>query len=537
MKLICSLMILLMQGMVGTYPSSAQSGDAQESSSRGDLERTAFVMEEKPGPYPVGLKVIEQYDYSRTFRPLIDDLGKPTRGERARPIQTLVWYPAGETVSRHMTFSDYIDLTNTETSFGRPEPRPVGPGDEYWFDGWKTARSDKMQAVREAPAAPGRFPIVIYAPSFSAWSWENADLCEYIASHGYVVIAGPGMGITRASTHDVAGTNAQASDISFLIGYAHTLPDADSSEAAVVGFSWGGLSNLFAAARDNRIRALVALDGSMRYFPALVKQAGDVDPEKQTIPLLFFMSRVSIEEEAQLETHFGLPSAPNVLNAWTHGDLISVQMLGFFHPEFSSISQRNETLWASNLPGWQKHADYGRKDGIIAYSWVARYTRTFLDAYLKHKEQALHFLKNTPAENGVPRHVMAVDFRNAAPTPPSPDSFKVALGHQGFDHAAEIYAAMLKQSPDFKLDTEALSSWGYALISAGHIPEAVEIMKLNVQLFPSGQALSGLAEAYSRSGNKVAAIEYYKKALEKTADNVEFKARLHKLESGGSSWK
>lgn len=67
MKLICSLMILLMQGMVGTYPSSAQSGDAQESSSRGDLERTAFVMEEKPGPYPVGLKVIEQYDYSRTF--------------------------------------------------------------------------------------------------------------------------------------------------------------------------------------------------------------------------------------------------------------------------------------------------------------------------------------------------------------------------------------------------------------------------------------------------------------------------------------
>jgi predicted dienelactone hydrolase len=92
----------------------------------------------------------------------------------------------------------------------------------------------------------GRFPIVVYAPSFSSWSWENADLCEFIASYGYVVISSPGMGVTRQSAHDVAGASAQAQDISFLIGYAHTLADADTSEVAVVGFSWGGLSNLFA---------------------------------------------------------------------------------------------------------------------------------------------------------------------------------------------------------------------------------------------------------------------------------------------------
>ena len=31
--------------------------------------------------------------------------------------------------------------------------------------------------------------MAIYAPSFAAPAHENLDLCEYLASHGYVVIA------------------------------------------------------------------------------------------------------------------------------------------------------------------------------------------------------------------------------------------------------------------------------------------------------------------------------------------------------------
>ncbi|WP_157467392.1 dienelactone hydrolase family protein [Edaphobacter aggregans] len=106
----------------------------------------------------------------------------------------------------------------------------------------------------------GRFPVVIYAPSFSSWSWENADLCEYLASYGYVVIASPGMGEkSRESTHDLSGVNAQASDVSFLIGYAASLPNTDMMKVAAIGFSWGGLADLFAASRDNRIKALVGV--------------------------------------------------------------------------------------------------------------------------------------------------------------------------------------------------------------------------------------------------------------------------------------
>ena len=47
-----------------------------------------FISPRLPGPYAVGFKVIEQYDRSRTWRLATDALGKPTQGERARPLQT-----------------------------------------------------------------------------------------------------------------------------------------------------------------------------------------------------------------------------------------------------------------------------------------------------------------------------------------------------------------------------------------------------------------------------------------------------------------
>jgi dienelactone hydrolase len=64
---------------------------------------------------------------------------------------------------------------------------------------------------------------------------------------------------TRAMTGvGLEGVHAQARDISFLIGFAQTLKQVDLSHIAVAGWSWGGLSNFFAAADDDRITALIA---------------------------------------------------------------------------------------------------------------------------------------------------------------------------------------------------------------------------------------------------------------------------------------
>jgi dienelactone hydrolase/predicted negative regulator of RcsB-dependent stress response len=488
-----------------------------------------FRFTEKPGPDAVGLKVVEQYDFSRTYRPLIDELGKAYQGERARPLQTLIWYPAQKSNGKAMTVGDYSDLLATETSFGKPE---LWSDWKWWIEGMKPTLKDSMWAVRDAPLLAGRFPVVIYAPSLSSMSWENADICEYLASHGYVVVASPSTGArSRDMTVDLAGIDAQAQDISFLIGYARTLPDTEMSEIAVAGFSWGGISNLFAAARDNRIDALVALDGSMRYFPGLVKAATDVHPEQMTIPMMFFYQGSTTLEKIARQKPNKDTDGPNVLNAWTHGDLITVEDIALVHTEHGSMFQRNERIWKNYARSHK--ADYTRADGMVGYAWIARYTLEFLDAYLKRDAQAMAFLKKTPAEVGVPPHMMTVNFRAAKGIPASLDALRAEVGRQGFDHAAAIYAAMLKEQPDFKLDEDAVLRWGSDLMEENHLAEAIEVLKLDVQVFPSSwNGYDSLGEAYMKAGQKQLAIESYKKSLELNPGDDEAKEKLKELEGG-----
>jgi pimeloyl-ACP methyl ester carboxylesterase len=349
----------------------------------------------------VGVKVLDQYDHTRPY---------PTSvGEDARPLQTLIWYPALRSAGKPMTVSDYVRLADTEIHFNAPDEKA-----NRWRSQLKASFDIPLWAVRDAKAASGRYPVLIYAPSDSSVSWENADLCEYLASHGYVVLASPSMGVsTRDMMDDLQGINAQARDISFLITYAATLSDTDLSRVAGVSWSWGGIASLYAAARDPRIDALAEMDGSMRYYPGLVKKAGDVHPERMKIPLLFFTrGDVNLPEEygRYRDSPPGDIVGTNVLNAWIHGDLLTVNMLGMAHAEFSSMFQRGESAqrFAEN-----QVADYGPDDANTSYAWVALYTLKFLDAYLKHDASAKAFLEKTPAENGVPKHFMAISFRAA----------------------------------------------------------------------------------------------------------------------------
>ena len=360
----------------------------------------------KTGPHPVGLKVVDQYDRSRTYPSSPKHSSKLLTGDEARPLQTLIWYPSKGDTGKPMTVGDYTQLADTEIRFYAPSKE-----NNRWRSLLMASSNVRLWAVRDAELARGRYPILIYAPSDSSVAWENADLCEYLASHGYVVLASPSIGVsTRDMTDDLDGINAQARDISFLVSYAKSLSDTDSSEVAVVSWSWGGISSLFAAARDPRIDALVAMDGSMRYYPGLVKKAGDIHPERMTIPLLFFTRIVSLEDLENDNAPVADKVGPSVLNEWIHGDLLTVNMLGMAHAEFSSMFQRRESAqrFAEN-----QVADYGRDDANTSYAWVARYSLDFLDAQLKHVASAKAFLGKSPSSNGVPKHFMDVRFRPA----------------------------------------------------------------------------------------------------------------------------
>ncbi|CAN5452962.1 hypothetical protein BH23BAC1_BH23BAC1_17440 [soil metagenome] len=76
----------------------------------------------------------------------------------------------------------------------------------------------------------------------------------------------------------------------------------------------------------------------------------------------------------------------------------------------------------------------------------------------------------------------------------------------------------------------SLNAAGYKLMSTDKIKEAIDVFKLNVQLFPqSANTYDSLGEANALDGNKELAIKNYEKAIELNPKNEGAKTALAKL--------
>jgi dienelactone hydrolase len=475
-----------------------------------------FHFSSEPGPYPVGVQVKAQYDYSRIYLPAVNLVtGQAETHERARPIQSITWYPA-KAKGKPLTWRDYMATRATEDAFH------LSPAEVQRATDVTTAEhtaglppaiarqvlAQSMWASRDAPAAGGKFPVVIYAPSHSAYAAENVDLCEYLASHGYIVIASASMGPrTKAMTTDLEGLEAQAGDIAFLIGQAHAMPQADMSRIAVVGFSWGGLANVLAAARDDRIRALVSLDGSVRYWSQFVdggkEAARYASPARLAVPMLFVgRERDSIETLVKKKAKMDY----SLLNQMTYADMTLVTMRPMTHPDFAAVTQ--------HYAGDQHSSEYSRDEVAMAYSWTARYVERFLDAYLKNDAKAMAFLDNRPSANKAPAHMLSVERRKGSGTPPTLEAFVRTLQTGGYEHAQEVYDKLHAANQDFTLNTMWLNQYGYELLRSGRVKESVPIFRLGTKLEPEwGGIADSLAEAYEAAGERQQAIDEYRRAL------------------------
>jgi dienelactone hydrolase len=485
----------------------------------------------QPGSLAVGWKMIQQYDQARTYKGLIDPVsGEPTRGERARPIQTQIWYPARKG-GVPVTYADYLRTEATEEDFARSaadiESFMANTRKEY-VGRLGAGQADKvfaqrMWAVRDAPALQGSYPVVIYAPGAGGSGYEPADLGEYLASHGYIVIASRNLGPhTTMIEVNSESVDAQMRDIEFLIGYAMSLPNADMTRVAAVGWSWGGMTNVFAAERDSRIRALVSFDGTRE--PELTKH---ISPYRVTVPWLYIQRRPATISELNRK---GIDTSFSLLNQMKYADIYQMVMVPMQHVDFSSAALRAER------PGY--FIDYSRDEIEQAYHWTARYVLEFLNASLKNNASGRAFLERKPVDNGVPRH-MATMQHSAAQTGamPTREGMAEVLRRQGFGHAADIYRELHARDSAFVLTDVDINVWAYALMQkpAG-LDDAIAMLKLGTALYPDNANLfDSLGEAQENKHDTGAAIASYRRSLELDPKNDNAVAHLAALTGQRSS--
>lgn len=358
----------------------------------------SFTFSNAPGRYGVGVRIVEQYDKARSFPSLASDA-------KHRPIQTVVWYPARKG-GKPQRYEDYLGLIGSVDDFSRAplERARLVDADIEGKTGGKlsaqmaVSRAQATWAVPEAQPEPGKFPIVVYAPSISGDSFQNSDLCEYLASHGYLVVASPALGTDkRNQSLNLADIETQAADIRFLLGHAGSLEQGDSSKVAVMGYSLGGMASVLAAAQDPRIKALVQLDGSFRYFNSLLRKAAYVTPDKVSVPMLYLAHR-PLHDSPESQIKFKADLSGSFINEMQAVDLYLFNINALDHRDFSS--------WFIRLRDPASFEDCSLAEVSAAYGWMARYVLEFLNAYANSDPKGKAFLSVRPEDNGVPRHLI-----------------------------------------------------------------------------------------------------------------------------------
>ena len=240
-----------------------------------------FWGELKTGRYGVGFRALYQTDAARWYDPDYPSAGKPLV-KKPRPILIALWYPANRDQGKMMLQRDYYraltldeaapDFAQRLRKFTRDQDCEFMLGKD--FDAltddergrWDGLLATPVFAVLDAPAAEGRFPVVIYHPGLGGTFEDNAVACEYLASHGYVVLSSAYQAADSSALEIDGDLETSFADLSLLLRYAATLPFADASKVAAMGHSYGAQAALAWRAQPNSpLDAVVFLDTNVDY--------------------------------------------------------------------------------------------------------------------------------------------------------------------------------------------------------------------------------------------------------------------------------
>jgi tetratricopeptide (TPR) repeat protein len=99
--------------------------------------------------------------------------------------------------------------------------------------------------------------------------------------------------------------------------------------------------------------------------------------------------------------------------------------------------------------------------------------------------------------------------------------------------AIKQYRELKATKPDaYDFSEPQLNRLGYQFLQMNRVKDAIEIFKLNVEMFPQGfNTYDSLGDAYRENGDKNLAIQNYKKSLELNPNFTPTVEKLKKLEA------
>jgi tetratricopeptide (TPR) repeat protein len=481
------------------------------------------------GPQSVGFRLIDVVDASRVYPRQKSDA--PTVWEPRR-LRAYVWYPTQDASAPAVTLRRFAQMaaedfalieTGQDVPLSSP-PLPVPLAQGVKPSALATLIDTSTASHLDAPTAPGRFPVVVLGQGLYYESpLSQLVLSEYLASWGYVVVTCPLKGTHyRLVNLNVADLETVTRDLECVFGRLLAESGADPGTVGVVGYDMGGMAGMILAMRSPLVSAFVSLDAGIldRHFSGLPRTHPDYDLARLSVPWLHMTQARFVEASRRAG---GEPSA---MEARKFGDNYLLSIHTTNHGSFSSYAMFGIE---NALPGYWEAIDTDPKP---AYEAVCLTTRRFLDAYLKHSQDAIQWLDQSPAEWQLADVVTDVQRRPGPQTPTHEEPWIHRMIRDGVDKTLPALRTAQLEHPDVQLVSEQELNWlGYhLLVWWGRPAEAVPVLQLLVELFPnSANGVDSLAEAYLVTGNRAEAIRYYRKAIEMNPDNQNARAALTQL--------
>jgi dienelactone hydrolase len=474
------------------------------------------------GDYNVGFVHYQTFDRSRTYNRIYDW----TNESISRPIPVSIWYPSDENISSldPIIVSDYMDILKEEEEWEHL------PGEQIlnWFYYPNTvANQNHLKEPTTAYAliepANGKFPVVVYAPSYQASSIENFALCEYLASYGYVVISSPSRGTeNRYFEGGIAkDMETQARDIEFLMQEINQFSYADQNKIATMGFSFGGLSIALAQMRNHKIKAIVSLDGSIKYQYETLTKSPFANIEKVNVPFIHF-SQKEIPREVLIEDKIDstLNTEFEFYDNLKYSDAYHFQFHKLTHSYFSTLG----VLFQPR----DKRQDKSEVEIMESYRWASIYTLNFLNAYLKCDSLGLEFLKRETVENTNEIGLISKIAKLAVNQKFTFRDFNDLASKRNYKNLENLYISLINEHPQFEAPEGNLNNLGLQLVFD---PEksamGINVLLLATTIYPESANLwDSLAEAYLFIGDKKMAIHNFEKSLKLNPQNQNAIKRL-----------
>jgi hypothetical protein len=449
------------------------------------------------GPHRVGFRVIETSDPSRTFFGLADE-PFALHPKPARPLQIQVWYPAqpaaGAVPMRHREYWALAERLGGVTEASSERRAAVRGQLEQMLrfvaqgpvsDAEIASYLDRERpVVRDAPAEPGRFPLLLSQPARF-----DAAISEHLASHGYVVAAVDSLGAgavaldaSRASLEEVAG------DLEYLLGIMRADPEVDPGRAGAVEFGMVVAPTLLLQMRHQHLDALVSLDGwdGFEQGLAFLKNEPSYDTQAMRVPYMRLLGT---------NDGFNATRTRTVFDACRYAERWFVSYPGIGHGDFSDD------------PVGAPEAIARRRMGIRG---MARHVLAFFDAFLKSDPGARTALGLSPEAAGLPSGSYSVEHVAALPAPPTERELVAALKTPGGVAGARArMTAARAADPGVRLAPEAtLNALGYELLGTGRPADAIAVFRINVELYPDS------ANVYDSLGEALEGQKLYREAAE-----------------------